>query len=187
MWGSVQDRSAWLQRAIIFTGNHAEYGHYMRRVIEEWPVSCENALTDYNLNRKAWIGHAACALALNCPEDITRKAWGFLSNEQRVLANKEAARAIQIWEDNCAKGSPLRRGMERRCYFNDIPDEVSHLIQASNRAPSWKAIAMAILRNDHNLHSLGFQTIEPKIFWELIEMGKEPDKQMKLPLGKKSD
>jgi len=70
----------------------------MQRVTVEWPNSCINALTDYNLNRKAWIGHAACALALRCPEDITRQAWGLLTNEQRILANHQADRAIQSWE-----------------------------------------------------------------------------------------
>lgn len=33
----------------------------------------------------------------------------------------------------------------------------------SLRAPSWKAVALAILRNDHNLHSLGFQTKETEL------------------------
>jgi hypothetical protein len=98
MWGDVKDRRRHLDRAVIFTGNHRLYGRYMMRVVSEWPNSCLNALTDGNLNRKAWIGHAACALGLRCPEDITRQAWGLLSNEQRVLANRQAERAIQSWE-----------------------------------------------------------------------------------------
>lgn len=98
MWGEVSSRTAYLYRACTFTGNHRLYGHYMHRVTLEWPNSCINALTDYTLNRKAWIGHAACALALRCPEDITREAWGHLTNEQRLLANEQAGRAIQSWE-----------------------------------------------------------------------------------------
>ena len=98
MWGEVANRRLFLQRAEIFTGNHRLYGRYMQRVAVEWPNSCINALTDYNLNRKAWIGHAACALALRCPEDITRQAWGLLTNEQRILANRQADGAIQSWE-----------------------------------------------------------------------------------------
>ena len=98
MWGEVVNRRIFLQRAVIFTGNHRLYGRYMHRVTVEWPNSCINALTDYNLNRKAWIGHAACALALRCPEDITRQAWGLLTDEQRILANRQADRAIQSWE-----------------------------------------------------------------------------------------
>ena len=98
MWGEVEDRATWIERAIRFTGNHKKYGSYMRRVVEEWPISCENALTDYRINRKAWIGHAACALAMRCPEDVVREAWGRLNDEQRLLANREAERSIAIWE-----------------------------------------------------------------------------------------
>ena len=98
MWGEVANRRLYLQKAKIFTGNYRLYGRYMQRVTKEWPNSCINALTDYNLNRKAWIGHAACALALRCPEDITRQAWGLLTDEQRILANRQASRAIQSWE-----------------------------------------------------------------------------------------
>ncbi len=103
MWGEATDAKSMLEQAIAFTGDHVEYGSYMLRVIREWPISCENALTDSSLNQKAWVGHAACALALNCPEDITRKAWGYLTDEQRLLANKAAARAIREWSDAYAK------------------------------------------------------------------------------------
>lgn len=97
MWSDVEDRKGMLQKAIDFTGDHALYGSYMMRVIHEWPISCENALTDPLLNKKAWVGHAACAMAIGCPEDITRQAWGLLNDEQRFLANKEADRAIREW------------------------------------------------------------------------------------------
>lgn len=100
MWSDVENVKEYLDKAIQFTSNNELYGSYMMRVIVEWPISCENALTDSFLNKRAWIGHAACALALNCPEDITRKAWGYLTNEQRILANKQADRAIESWEYN---------------------------------------------------------------------------------------
>lgn len=111
MWGEVSDRKRYLARAVIFTSNHRLYGRYMQRVITEWPNSCINALTDYNLNRKAWVGHAACALALRCPEDITRQAWGLLTNEQRLLANRQAERAIQSWEERYRKGLGVYKGL----------------------------------------------------------------------------
>lgn len=97
MWGEVDNQKEALQKAIEFTSNHKQYGQYMMRVVNEWPISCENALTDENLNKRAWVGHSAVALALQIPEDITRKAWGYLTDEQRFLANKEATRAIQYW------------------------------------------------------------------------------------------
>ncbi len=98
MWSDIEDSKAMLGKAIEFTGNHNLYGKYMIRVINEWPISCENALTEMSGNRKAWVGHAACALAIGCPEDITRKAWGFLSSDQQEMANRQAASAIEVWE-----------------------------------------------------------------------------------------
>lgn len=97
MWGTVSDRPSWVQKAFEFTADHRLYGSWMRRVVSDWPVSCENALTDTNLNRKAWVGHAACAYAIQCPEDIVREAWGRLTDEQQLLANREAERAIAAW------------------------------------------------------------------------------------------
>jgi hypothetical protein len=107
MWGMVDDRALFLQNAIQFTADWSLYGDYMDLVIQEWPVSCENALTDYNLNRKAWVGHAACALYMNCPEDITRKAWGHLTDEQRKMANRRAANAIGVWEESYRKSKGI--------------------------------------------------------------------------------
>lgn len=108
MWGAVDDRQAMLRRAIEFTGDHKLYGRWMRKVIAAWPNSCENALTDASLNKRAWIGHAACAMAFRCPEDIVRQAWGHLSDEQRLLANKEAERALRLWQDAYEKDHGLR-------------------------------------------------------------------------------
>ena len=111
MWGTVENRDKFLKAAIKFTSDHRKYGRFMVRVIKEWPVSCENALTDTYINRKAWIGHAACALALECPEDIVREAWGKLTGEQQFLANKEAERAIQAWELSHIKDNKLHKNM----------------------------------------------------------------------------
>lgn len=111
MWGRVDNRNSWIQRAIQFTGNHKQYGHYMRRVCNEWPISTENAFTDPYLNHRAWLGHAACALAFNCPEDIVRQAWRYLTDEQKLLANKEANRAIAGWRRTYIKNHRLCRDM----------------------------------------------------------------------------
>lgn len=117
MWGVVCDRKKAINSAIEFTGDHGLYGRFMMRVVKEWRVSCENALTDYSLNRKAWVGHAACALARGIPEDITRFAWGRLGDEQRILANQAADRAIQSWEYHYAKSLGLCDGMGEQMLF----------------------------------------------------------------------
>ena len=46
---------------------------------------------------------------------------------------------------------------ETRCYSRGIPDEVPEKLAKTNRAPSYKQIAMTILQNDHALKGLGFE------------------------------
>lgn len=114
MWSDVYDPVSYLAKAISFTSDHDLYGSYMIRVVNEWPISCENALTDRNLNRRAWIGHAACALAMGCPEDITRKAWGYLTSEQQEMANRQADGAIKLWEFNYRKSKGIYQPVEEK-------------------------------------------------------------------------
>ena len=45
---------------------------------------------------------------------------------------------------------------QSRCYLAGIPDEVPRKVAASGRAPSWRAVAVALLQNDLNLYQLGF-------------------------------
>jgi hypothetical protein len=105
MWRNVHgaERERLLRKAIGFTGDAELYGSFMRRVVAEWPISCEHNLTCAGLNRQAWIGHAACCLATEATEDITREAWGYLSQEQQDLANAQADAAIAEWEKKHAE------------------------------------------------------------------------------------
>lgn len=100
MWRlvSTEESRELLPKAIEFTGDHVLYGSYMRRVISEWPISCEHNLTNISMNRLAWVGHAACCLAIQCPESVTRSAWKVLTHEQQHLANEQARLAVMQWE-----------------------------------------------------------------------------------------
>ena len=98
MWGTVDNKQEWLKKAIDFTGDYELYGLWMMKVADAWRYSCEHNLTKRSTNRKAWIGHAAVAFAIQCPEDIVRLAWGYLTEEQQKLANEKAQQAIDYWE-----------------------------------------------------------------------------------------
>jgi len=102
MWRKVSksEEDQLLPVAIEFTGDAVRYGSWMLKVIEQWPIACEHNLTDLSLNRKAWVGHAATQMAINCPEYITRAAWGLLTEQQRIDANKQAQFAIDQWESS---------------------------------------------------------------------------------------
>ena len=112
MWDKSMDRKTDLRKAIQFTGDHRLYGRYMMKVAENWHYSCENSLTNPDINHKAFIGHCAVAMALRIPEDIVRLAWGKLSDEQRHKADMAAERAILWWWNNKAKSRPLPENME---------------------------------------------------------------------------
>lgn len=104
MWETAygEDAKRLLSEAVTFTRNAALYGSFMIRVVAEWRYSCEHHLTDENINRKAWVGHAATALAIGCPEYLTRSAWGQLSQKQQDDANAQAQNAIDTWVKNHA-------------------------------------------------------------------------------------
>jgi predicted phosphoadenosine phosphosulfate sulfurtransferase len=61
-----------------------------------------------------------------------------------------------------------------RGYEDDIPDEVPHELMTAGVAPSYKAIALAILKNDWHGTTLGFEP--PRSAWydalKSIEIGK---------------
>ena len=101
MWGNVCRRKTWLQIAVAFTGDAELYGHWMRKVVDCWPKSCDHNLTKPG-DKRPWIGHAAVALAIGCPEDIVRQAWGLLSEQQQIEANAKAAEAIEYWREKHA-------------------------------------------------------------------------------------
>jgi hypothetical protein len=99
MWrkSSATDRPELLKAAIEFTGDAEKYGEAMMEIVKKWKYACEHNLTDTSTNKLAWIGHAATAFAINCPEDITRQAWGQLSQEQQDKANAKAQAALNYW------------------------------------------------------------------------------------------
>lgn len=86
-----------LNNVIEFTGDYNLYGTAMLRVIDEWPLACEHNLSNVSINRRAWIGHAACCIEKGYPEYLVRIAWGMLSEQQRVDANNKADYAIEKW------------------------------------------------------------------------------------------
>jgi hypothetical protein len=99
-----------INSVIEFTGDHIAYGAAMLRVINEWLFSCEHNLSNISINRKAWIGHAACCIQNGWPEYLVRKAWWHLSDKQRDLADKQALYAIKTWELKQRSKTTLKHG-----------------------------------------------------------------------------
>lgn len=100
MWGNVKDRKAMERKVLKFMSDHKNFGYYMFQVVKKWKYSCEHNLTNISSNRIAYIGQSACALALKCPAEITKYCWNYLTDEQQLLANNEAIKVIEYWENN---------------------------------------------------------------------------------------
>lgn len=66
------------------------------RVITEWPTSCKAEFTSPGMHL-AWLGCAACCIEEGVPEDLTRRAWWKLTEEERLAANRVAMGAILGW------------------------------------------------------------------------------------------
>lgn len=56
---------------------------------------------------------------------------------------------------------------EKRCYTDGIPEEIPIRLEQLNKAPSYKALVKAILKNDLNLKSLGNTIKKPNAYHEL--------------------
>jgi len=109
MWFDApsSERAKLLNAAIEFTGDANLYGQWMLKVTQEWTRACEHHLTDPNINKRAWVGHAACCMATGCPEHITRSAWRHLTAQQQDEANAVADIAIAAWTSARTTGDTI--------------------------------------------------------------------------------
>jgi len=105
MWRKLpkEEELEMLQKSIIFTGDWVRYGEAMGEVIKAWPRTMLNSLTNTSINRRAFLGHCAVQYKINCPEYITRQAWGLLNNKQRFDADTVAQKHIDNWIKEYAK------------------------------------------------------------------------------------
>lgn len=71
----------------------------MRRVVESWPVSTSQNLSNTGCNRRAWLGQACCCLECGSTDIETCLAWRSLSSIQQDAANALAELVIAEWED----------------------------------------------------------------------------------------
>lgn len=72
----------------------------MEKVVAEWTIASEYNLSNAGINRKAWLGQAACSCFARIHEDETREAWGVMTTDQRAEANRIAAEIIKKWLSN---------------------------------------------------------------------------------------
>lgn len=68
----------------------------LSRVLGEWPVSCEQFLSNEDMNRIAWLGQASMCIATGVPA-CYRAGFKLLTDGEQATANATAARALGAW------------------------------------------------------------------------------------------
>lgn len=96
---AVKEKEEKIQKVLELFNNKEITEKMMRHVINHWKYSCENNLTNYSLNRVAWIGQAACCVYFRVPNTITMEAWNLLSKEVQERSNDIANMVIREWEE----------------------------------------------------------------------------------------
>lgn len=86
-----------VEKAAYILGTPEICKQAMEKVISEWKIATEYNLSNAEINRKAWLGQAACSCYANIHEDETREAWGLMTEQQRIKANQIAASIIKKW------------------------------------------------------------------------------------------
>lgn len=99
MWRlpATHARDTHIREAEYLMADPSRFYDSMIRALDEWPKSCEVAMTTPGLNRRAWIGHAGCWLATGSPEETARLGWHRLDPAEQFAANDAADRAIAEW------------------------------------------------------------------------------------------
>lgn len=161
-----------------FLNDLGQFMFAMRKVMREWPIACEQFLTNHNINRIAWLGQSAMCMEMGIPACF-RAGFARLTPQAQQDANALAMRYLNAWLDEhdenpyVPESIPVPKGLHNRIahytqtwqargYPNGLPNEVSPELMRLNLAPSHKAIALAVLKNDHALSSLGYsQPISP--------------------------
>lgn len=103
MWRKVSSEVTKLNliaQAVAHFRNIQDFKDSCLSVITHWRHSCLTAFTTPSLNKIAWIGQAAVCQKHRVPEDLTRRAWWKLTEEQRDSCNEVAAEALASWRYN---------------------------------------------------------------------------------------
>jgi len=116
-----QDRDRFLRVYADFLADRDSFQIGIERCFVEWPVSCENFLTDCNINRIAWLGQASACIEQGLPCSFRGGFW-LLSKQQQDAANKQAFDSIKEWilayRKHQRASRELRERMESQMLFS---------------------------------------------------------------------
>lgn len=79
-----------------FLSNLSEFEIALRKVLSQWPNSCEHYLSNENMNRIAWLGQSSMCIAHGIPSRY-RGGFNMLSSEQQNKADLKALKYLNRW------------------------------------------------------------------------------------------
>lgn len=79
-----------------FLANEGKFRNAANAVINEWTNSCEHYLTNFAMNRIAWIGQAAMCYETGIPSKFC-SGFNLLTDEQKERANEVALDVLNDW------------------------------------------------------------------------------------------
>lgn len=180
-----------------FLRDTSKFQRGMKRVAEEWPISAEHNLTNCGMNRIAYLGQSAVCIETGIPrccrggfyrlseyEQFKANLAALYFLNQWLLKRGESEVTIKeavigtVRDRFIEYGNEPDRRMFRRIvsyiktwksrgYESGIPDEVPDVLRKLNKAPSYKAVALAILKQDYPLKSLGMVPKVSRFYSEL--------------------
>lgn len=81
-----------------------------KAMVKAWPKSAAHNLTNPEINRKAWIGHATCLHNHGANMNETIAAWQCIGKEAQAAANNIAVAITREFE-NLQKGGECQSGL----------------------------------------------------------------------------
>jgi hypothetical protein len=100
MWRicSSSEKDNFAEQAAALMKETLSFKESMQSALVKWPISCKMNLSAKCMNRRAWLGHAGCCIAIGSPEEATRQGWHYLTDEEQIEANRVTDEVISEWE-----------------------------------------------------------------------------------------
>jgi hypothetical protein len=98
MYSSLSDidHEDTLERYAEFLRDIPRFRAALERVLSEWPISCEQFLSNDSINRIAWLGQASMCIDTGIPR-LFRGGFKLLSDSEQRSANAAAQDALTTW------------------------------------------------------------------------------------------
>jgi hypothetical protein len=102
-------RPIMIQKSTRLLSDSKTFYQILNKLIKSWPFSTEHNLTDPSINKRAWLGRAACCFSHGANINETRIAWHNMESNLQDRANHIANRIISEWTKCKTRTSQCQR------------------------------------------------------------------------------